>query len=201
MTRSTPLGTLLVQQGLITEAQLAAALGEQERAGRPLGRVLIEQGIISEAELVRTLARQVGLEFVDLADLTLDGSVTSIVTETFARRSQALPIGWDEDGKLVVAMADPSNVLAVDDIRARSGADVRTVVATPSQILATIDRCYQVDAEVDDLVAAASDEAEPQARLDDIDQLVEDAPIVKFVNLLVQQAVTSRASDIHVEPT
>lgn len=201
MARSTPLGTLLVQQGLITEAQLAAALTEQERAGRPLGRVLIEQGIISETELVRTLARQVGLEFVDLTDLTLDGSVTSIVTEAFARRSQALPIGWDDDGKLIVAMADPSNVLAVDDIRARSGADVRTVVATPSQILGTIDRCYQVDAEVEDLVAAASDEAEPQASLADLDQLVEDAPIVKFVNLLVQQAVTSRASDIHVEPT
>ena len=117
MATATPLGALLLQQGLITEAQLAAALGEQERAGRPLGRVLIEQGIISETELVKTLARQVGLDFVDLTDLTLDGSVTSIVTETFARRSQALPIGWDDDGRLVVAMADPSNVLAVDDIQ------------------------------------------------------------------------------------
>jgi len=200
VSEGTPLGALLIDEGLLTEAQLDAALSEQSRSGKPLGRLLIEQGTISETELVRTLARQVGLEFVDLEDWTIDGSVASVVSESLARRYQAIPIGWDE-GKLVVAMADPSNVFAVDDIRALAGADVRSVVATASQILETIEKLYRVDGEVGELMQAATDEADEEADLTSISEVVEDAPIVKFVNLLVNQAVNDRASDIHVEPT
>jgi type IV pilus assembly protein PilB len=196
----TPLGALLIAEELITDAQLEAALGEQARTGRPLGRILIEQGTITETELVRTLAHQVGLEFIDLNDVTIDGSVTSIVTESLARRYQAIPIGWD-DGKLVVAMADPSNVFAVDDIRALAGAEVHPVVATASQILEIIERIYRDSGEVDEIMAAATDEADDDFDLSNLSEVVEDAPIVKFVNLLVNQAVNDRASDIHVEPT
>jgi type IV pilus assembly protein PilB len=195
----TPLGSLLIDEGLLTEAQLDAAVAEQARTGKPLGRLLIEQGTISEAELVRTLARQVGLEFVDLNDRTIDGSVAALVTESLARRYQAIPIGW-EDGRLVVAMADPSNVFAVDDIRALAGAEVRTVVATASQIIETIERFFRVDGEVDEVMQAATDEAGEETDLAGLSAIVEDAPIVKFVNLLVNQAVGDRASDIHVEP-
>ena len=91
MSDGTPLGSLLLDEGLLTEAQLDAAVAEQARSGKPLGRLLIEQGTISEAELVRTLARQVGLEFVDLNDRTIDGSVAALVTESLARRYQAIP--------------------------------------------------------------------------------------------------------------
>jgi len=150
VTDGTPLGSLLIDEGLLTEAQLDAAVLEQSRTGKPLGRLLIEQGTISEAELVHTLARQVGLEFVDLNDRTIDGSVAALVSESLARRYQAIPVGW-EDGKLVVAMADPSNVFAVDDIRALAGAEVHTVVATASQIIETIERFFRVDGEVDEL--------------------------------------------------
>jgi type IV pilus assembly protein PilB len=195
----TPLGSLLIEEGLLTDAQLDAAVAEQARTGKPLGRLLIEQGTISEAELVRTLARQVGLEFVDLGDRTIDGSVAALVNEALARRYQAIPIGW-EDGKLVVAMADPSNVFAVDDIRALAGAEVRTVVATASQIIETIERCYRIDGDVDEVMQAATDEADDETDLSALSEVVEDAPIVKFVNLLVNQAVGDRASDIHVEP-
>ena len=195
----TPLGSLLIDEGLLTEAQLDAAVVEQARTGKPLGRLLIEQGTISEAELVRTLARQVGLEFVDLNECTIDGSVAALVTESLARRYQAIPVGW-EDGKLVVAMADPSNVFAVDDIRALAGAEVRTVVATASQIIETIERFFRVDGEVDEVMQAATDEADEETDLSGLSEIVEDAPIVKFVNLFVNQAVGDRASDIHVEP-
>src|SRR5207248_10298677 len=82
VTEGTPLGALLIDEGLLTEAQLDAALSEQTKSGKPLGRLLIEQGTISETELVRTLARQVGLEFIDLNDFTIDGSVASLVTES-----------------------------------------------------------------------------------------------------------------------
>ncbi|CAB4648070.1 unannotated protein [freshwater metagenome] len=199
MSEGTPLGSLLVETGLITEDQLAEALATQVSTGRPIGRVLIDQGLISESDLVRSLAKQVGLEFVDLTERVIDATVASLIPEGLARRYQALPISWDED-VLVVAMADPSNVLAVDDIRALTGAQVRCVVATSAQIRETIDRFHRLDSEVDDLASQAADELSDNDELANVSAVVEDAPIVKFVNLLITQAVADRASDIHVEP-
>ena len=134
---------------------------------------------------MRALARQVGLEFVDLADCPIDRRAVALARrESLARRYQAIPIGW-EDGKLVVAMADPSNVFAVDDIRAITGAEVQTVVATAARSSETIDRFYRLDAEVDAVAQAAPDElAETTTPTLSLAEVVEDAPIVKFVNLL-----------------
>ncbi|MEI6570043.1 MAG: ATPase, T2SS/T4P/T4SS family [Actinomycetes bacterium] len=199
MSEGTPLGSLLVETGLITNDQLAEALATQASTGRPIGRVLIDQGLISESDLVRALAKQVGLEFVDLTERAIDATVASLIPEGLARRYQALPISWDDD-VLVVAMADPSNVLAVDDIRALTGAQVRCVVATSVQIRETIDRFHRLDSEVDDLASQAADELTDKDELANVSAVVEDAPIVKFVNLLITQAVADRASDIHVEP-
>jgi type IV pilus assembly protein PilB len=199
VSEGTPLGSLLVETGLITKDQLAEALGIQASTGRPIGRVLIDQGLISESDLVRALAKQVGLEFVDLTERAIDATVASLIPEGLARRYQALPISWDDD-VLVVAMADPSNVLAVDDIRALTGAQVRCVVATSAQIRETIDRFHRLDSEVDDLASQAADELTDKDELANVSAVVEDAPIVKFVNLLITQAVADRASDIHVEP-
>lgn len=184
----------------MTEAQLDAALVEQTRTGKPLGRILIESGAISETDLVRSLARQVGLEYVDLAEYQIDATVVALVSESLARRYQAMPIGWDDDGRLVVAMADPSNVFALDDIRAITGYEVRTVVATASQLTETLDRFHRLETEVDTVAQAAADEFEGADEIAGVQEIVEDAPIVKFVNLLIAQAVTDRASDIHVEP-
>ena len=199
MSEGTPLGSLLVETGLVTKDQLAEALATQASTGRPIGRVLIDQGLISESDLVRALAKQVGLEFVDLTERAIDATVASLIPEGLARRYQALPISWDDD-VLVVAMADPSNVLAVDDIRALTGAQVRCVVATSAQIRETIDRFHRLDSEVDDLASQAADELTDIDELANVSAVVEDAPIVKFVNLLITQAVADRASDIHVEP-
>jgi len=195
------LGALLRAERLLTQAQLDAAVAEQSRNGKPLGRILIDQGAITETDLVRTLARQVGLEFVDISDYVVDAGVVSLIPESLARRYQALPIGWEEQ-RLVVAMADPSNVFAVDDIRAITGAEIKSVVATSSQLLETIDRYHRLDSEVDDVAQAAAEEFDTESHdIAGVRELVEDAPIVKFVNLLITQAVSDRASDIHVEPT
>jgi type IV pilus assembly protein PilB len=196
----TQLGTLLCQQGLISQAQLDAALAEQAASGKPLGRVLIEFGNVSETDLVRTLAKQVGLEFVDLSEHTIDPSVAGLIPESLARKYQALPVGWDDDGRLVVAMGDPSNVFAVDDIRALTGADIFTVVATAGQLQDAIDRFHRLDGEVDTMAQEAADEMSGDDDLAKVSEIIEDAPIVKFVNLLITQAVSDRASDIQVEP-
>jgi type IV pilus assembly protein PilB len=189
-----------MREGLLTEAQLDAALNDQARSGKQLGRILIESGTISETDLVRTLAKQVGLEYFDLADASIDASAVSLVSESVARRYQAIAVGW-EDGKLVVAMADPSNVFALDDIRAITGHEVKTVVASPTELTATIDRYFRLDTEVDTVAQAAADEFSESEDLSSVSEVIEDAPIVKFVNLLITQAVNDRASDIHVEPT
>jgi type IV pilus assembly protein PilB len=196
----TPLGALLMREGLLTEAQLDAALATQAKSGRKLGRILIESGTISETDLVRALAKQVGLEYFDLANGSIDSSAVSLVSETVARRYQALGIGWEGD-RLIVAMADPSNVFALDDIRSITGHEVKTVVASPTELAAALERYYRIDAEVDTVAQAAADEYSESEDLASVGDVVEDAPIVKFVNLLITQAVNDRASDIHVEPT
>lgn len=194
------LGTLLVRRGLVSPDDLDAAIGEQQRTGRPLGRLLIDRGVITEADLVRALAEQVGLEFCDLAERTVDPAVATVIPESLARRYQALPIGWRDDGKLIVAFSDPSNVFAIDDIRALTGAELHTVVAPPAQVRAAIDRMHRLDQEVEGVAQEAVDEIDAADDLAAVREVVEDAPIVKFVNLLITQAVQDRASDIHVEP-
>ena len=202
MSNGAQLGALLLQHGLITQADLDAALAANEKNGKPISRILIEMGRITESDLVRTLAQQVGLGFVDLEEITIDAAVTLLVPESLVRRYQAIPIQWDEKGRLVVTMADPSNVFAADDIRAMTGAEVVTVVSPPSQVQQLIDRVHRLDGEVDTMAQEAADEfGDGGVDASKIDDLIEDAPIVKFVNLVITQAVADRASDIHIEPT
>ena len=199
MSEGNQLGALLVSGGLLTTEALEAALVDQAASGRSLGRILIEQGLVTEADLVSTLAAQIGLDYVDLADEAVDASAATLITDHLARRYQALPIRW-EDGKLVVAMADPSNVFAVDDIRTITGAEVRTVVATRTSITAAIDKYHRLDSDAESISAQASSEFGVEDDLTSVREVVEDAPIVKLVNVIITQAVNDRASDIHIEP-
>ncbi|MCW2621303.1 MAG: Type fimbrial assembly, ATPase PilB, partial [Frankiales bacterium] len=193
------LGEILLEGGLLTRDQLTTAVDEQQRLGRSLGRVLVEQGVLTEGQLVASLAQQIGMKFVDLSDYAVDGSAVTRVSDAVCRRHTAIPIGY-EDGKLVVAMADPANVFAVDDIRSMTGLEVKPVVATKPDVLAAINRYHRGEAELDDLsmVMDSSHEEEDLAGITDV---TEDAPIVKFVNLLINQAIQDRASDIHIEPS
>jgi len=193
------LGDILLGSGLVTEQQLTDAYDEHQRAGRALGRVLVEQGVLTESQLVAALAEQIGLRFVDLSDYPVDGAAIASVPSAVCRRYNALPIGYDE-GKLLVAMSDPANVFAIDDIRSLTGREVRPVVATKSDVVSAINRYHRVDGDLDDL-SMAMDSTESEDDLASVKEVVEDAPIVKFVNLLITQAIQDRASDIHIEPT
>ncbi len=193
------LGDILLEGGLVSPTQLEAAYEQQERVGRALGRVLIEQGVLTESQLVAALATQIGLRFVDLTEYAVDGSAVGRIPGPVCRRHSAIPIGF-EDGKLVVAMADPANVFAIDDIRSLAGMDVKPVVATRGDVAAAIDRYYRADSDLDD-ISAVLDAQEEEDELSKVKEIVEDAPIVKYVNLLITQAIQDRASDIHLEPT
>jgi len=194
------LGQLLVERGLLTEAALALALEEQTQTGQTLGRLLIDAALVKETDLVATLASQLGLTFVDLSDYPVDPAAVGLVSDGLSRRYLALPIGWD-DNRLIVAMADPSNVFAIDDIRHVTGREVQAVVATRASIQAAIDKYHRLDTDAENISAQAASAAEADEDLAAIHEVVEDAPIVKLVNVVITQAVADRASDIHIEPT
>ena len=199
MSEGSQLGSLLVAGGLLSPEALTTALEEQARTQKSLGRILIDNGLVKESDLVSTLAGHIGLEFVDLGDYPVDAGAVNLISDALARRYQALPIGWDED-RLVVAMADPSNVFAVDDIRTITGSDVKVVVSTKAAIDAAIDKHNRLDTDAENISAQASSEFDGEDDLNNLKEVVEDAPIVKLVNLMITQAVADRASDIHIEP-
>jgi type IV pilus assembly protein PilB len=194
------LGQLLVQRGLLTDAALALAIEEQTRTGQNLGRLLIDASLVKETDLVAALASQLGLAFVDLGDYPVDKAAVALVPDSLSRRYLALPIGWDGD-RLIVAMADPSNVYAIDDIRHVTGRDVKAVVATRASIQSALDKYFRLDTDAENISAQASTAMEAEDDLSNIREVVEDAPIVKLVNVVITQAVADRASDIHIEPT
>ena len=190
---------ILLEDGLVTEDQLVAAFEVHEEEGRPLGRVLVDQGLLTEGQLVAALAEQIGLGFVDLTEAPVDATAVAKVPPAICRRHTVLPIGFDE-GKLVVAMADPGNVFALDDIRQLTRMEPQPVVATRDDLIAAINRFCRADDELDELSATMSDDDLGGEDLGKLTEVVEDAPIVKYVNLLITQAIQDRASDIHIEP-
>ena len=197
-TEARHLGTMLVQEGLLDRADLDRATEIQGETGMPLGRILVEEGFVKETDLVKTLAGHIGLEFVGLDEITIDPSASALIPEPLARRYNAIPIAF-EDGSLVVAMADPANVLAIDDIRAITGLDVLPRVATKTEVEDAISRMARFDDSVSDLGDLLDDEAEVED-LGALEASVDEAPVVKLVNTIITRAINERASDIHIEP-
>jgi len=194
------LGQILLEQGLISEEHLQRALEEHRNTPKSLGRVLIDLGYIKERDLVRALAEQVGLAFVDLTEYRIDAAATTLLPEALCRRYRALPIG-EEDGRLLVAMSDPANVYALDDIRTITGREVRPVVATSNDVEQAITKYSGMGDQVEAFAAEAAEAAEDETDLTEVQAAVEDAPIVKLVQAIMTQAAADRASDVHIEPT
>ncbi|MGH9062348.1 MAG: GspE/PulE family protein, partial [Acidimicrobiales bacterium] len=198
------LGPLLVAAGILTTDSLARAHGEQDRTGHSLSRVLLDLGLCREADLMAMVATHLGLETVDLNEVAVDTRAARLVNEALARRHRILPVAWEEDpaagARLVLAMADPTNVLALDDVRTMTGRPVRVVVAAEAGLRTAVDRYLRVEGEAADVSAEAASQLEDADDLARVREIVEDAPIVRLVNLLVNQAVADRASDIHIEP-
>ena len=193
------LGALLVAGGVLTEEALQKALVARASRGQGLTRILIEDNLVTESDLVATLAAHLKLEYVDLNEYPVDAAAARLVSDSMARRYLALPIGWIE-GRLIVAMADPSNVFAIDDIRAVTGAELRIDVATRQSIVESITKYHRVMSDAENVSAEAASVFEADTSLDTIREVNAESPIVKLVNLLISQAVADRASDIHIEP-
>ncbi|HQI66058.1 MAG TPA: ATPase, T2SS/T4P/T4SS family, partial [Rhodoglobus sp.] len=161
---------------------------------------LLERGVITEAQLASARAAQAGLPFVELLDFPIDHSAVSKVPAAMCRRYEVLPIGYS-GGYLILAMVDPGNVFAIDDVRAATGQQVKCVVAERSDLRAAIDRYHRADGELSSLRTELEEVASADlVRQDQNEPKEDDAPIVRFVNLLISQGIQDMASDIHIEP-
>ncbi len=196
------LGEILLQQGLLKEDQLKAALDDQKRTGRRLGRVFVESGFVTEEQIGEALARQFKIPFVDLKHFNAKPEVLAKLPESQARRFRAMVL--EESGTaLTVGMADPTDLNAYDEITRFLKRDVQLAVVAESQLLATIDRMYRRTEQISGLVQELGEEFEDTgvdfASLG-VPAATEDAPVVKLLQSVFEDAVQVRASDIHIEP-
>jgi len=196
---------LLLSSGQVTREEMEAALRESAATGRSLGEILSELGLVTEEDLIRASAAEAGMEFVDLNDQPLDPEATKLIPEALARRHRVLALSYRGDTP-VIGMANPSDVFAVDDLRSLLGNDIHIVVCSQGQITEYLSRVYRHDRETTlaAQTAASQTSAGDETRITEITDLhsvFEDAPIVKYVNLILRQALQERASDIHIEPS
>jgi type IV pilus assembly protein PilB len=195
------LGELLIEAGLITGDQLAAALAAQRASGKKLGETLIEMNLVPERKILEVLEFQLQVPLVDLGTYEIDSDATLLINEAMARRYQVLPIGREND-QLILAMADPLNIQAIDDIRLFTGMAIKPVMAVPADLSARIDQYYSREGAEKAVEDIRRDFSLEQITEQDADQLSEinNAPVVRLVNSVIAHAVRARASDIHIEP-
>jgi type IV pilus assembly protein PilB len=201
------LGEILVRNSLITKEQLAAALEEQKTAGAGvrLGSILIKSGHITESDLTTFLSRQYGVPSINLAEFEVDTAVLKLIPPDVAQKYQIIPVNR-AGSTLIIAMSDPSNILATDDIKFMTGYNIEVVVASESAIKSAIDKYYDQSASLADVMGDLDMEdfevvgEEEDLDISTLERATEEAPVVKLVNLILTDAIKRKASDIHIEP-
>lgn len=202
------LGELLLREKLITPEQLQNAISEQKKNGGRLGYNLTKLGYISEKDLTLFLSKQYGIPTIDLENQEIDSEIVKLIPEDVARKYQVLPVSRT-GATLVVAMTDPSNIFAIDDIKFLTGYNVEPLVSSDAAIKDAIDKYYEISEMGLELegVLTEFDESEmeviqeeEEVDITDLKKAVEDAPVVKLVNLILTDAIKKGASDIHIEP-
>lgn len=205
------IGELLIDGGFITTRQLKKAQEKVARTNEPLQKILVQLGYVSEKDITEVMGQQMGVEFVDLEDIEIEPELARSIPEHLAQRYKVIPVG-QKGNRLTLAMVDPLNVIAIDDIRLITGFDIEPVIATEEAIMKTINRQFGVTdlAEVQETVKDISatdfgsvevdDAVEEEIALDKLKEMVDEAPIVRVVNLIISQAINDKASDIHIEP-
>lgn len=197
------LGDLLIQQGLLTEAQLKQSLEEQKRTGRKLGRVFVESGYVSEEQISEAMARQLDVPYVNLRFFNVKAEAVRLLPEAQARRFRALVLDDKGAAGLLVGFADPTDLFAYDEVSRLLKREIQIAVVNESQMLEVIDRVYQRGQEISGLARELTEEL-GEATVDlgalAVTPGLEEAPVVKLLQSVFEAAVQVRASDIHIEP-
>jgi type IV pilus assembly protein PilB len=193
------IGDVVVELGFAERADVEKAIAVARASGRRTGHVLLENGTLTPDQLARVIAERFGVDYVDLGVFKVDMTAVGIVSAAAARRYEAFPVHFVDERTLLVAMSDPGNVLAIDDISLMTGYEIRPAAASREDVLNFIARLNQLD----DVVveeAGAGDAEEPGRDVTDLRESAADAPVVKLVHSLIAQGVDQGASDIHFEP-
>lgn len=194
------IGEILIEEKLITEEQLSEALETQRLTGQKVGQILIDKGFIKENVLYKVLADKLGCKYVDLENYEINGNIVTKISQTLAQKHKAVPIDM-ENNKLKVAMSEPTNIIAIDDIMLYTNMKVVVYLASERQITNVINKYFGKQ-----VVSNAAEEFKKENNIEDIEEEEKDestadnSPIAKMLNSLLEQAIRSRASDIHIEP-
>ena len=189
---------VIVEIGLVPRDRVEAAIETARNAETTPEKVLLQSGALTQDGLAHALAERYGLDHVDLSIYRVDMGAANLVTSAAAKRYQAVPIGYVDQRTLLVAMADPANVLAVDDIAIMTSCEVRAAVAAPDDIVALVGRLDRLDDVVTDGIE--EDDGKSDAEVLELHESADDAPVIKLVNQIVAQAVDQGASDLHLAP-
>ncbi len=191
------IGDVVVDLGFATRERVEEAVELARAQRKPTGQILVEQGILRHDQLARVVADRYGLDYIDLSVYELDMGAVNLIDMEAIRRYQAVPVGFLEDGTLLLAMADPTNVLTVDDIAMLTGRRVRSASASIEDLNILITRLSRVEQSVEGLVEDDSQQPEPEFTMDETDK---DAPVIKLVHSIIADAIEQGASDIHIDP-
>ena len=190
-----PLHELLLEHGLLSREQLQAAQAEAAKSGHSLKRVLLQRGLMSEGDLSSLVASQAGVTSIDLANYLIKPEAVQLIPEALARKHTVMPVFKIGDS-LTVAVDDPLNVFAIDELCLRTKCEIKTVVASERSTRSAIDQYYGAAGTIAEVAQAIQEAALPKQDA----EAAEEAPIIRLVNLLIMQAMKERASDIHIEP-
>jgi type IV pilus assembly protein PilB len=191
------IGEVVVELGFADLDTVEEAVALARSQGRPTGLVLVEQGVLRHDQLARVVAERFGLDYIDLAVYQLDMGAVNLLSAETAKRYQAVPVGFTEDGALLLAMADPTNVLTIDDIAMMTGRRVRAGAASVEDLNLLLAKLTRMDESIEDIVEDDGQDEDADLHVAEADK---DAPVIKLVHSLVAQAVEQGASDIHVNP-
>jgi MSHA biogenesis protein MshE len=197
------LGDMLIQQSLLSEEQLKLALDEQKRTGRKLGRIFVDSGYVTEEGIAKALARQLRAEFIDLRTFQPKPELIKLIPEAQARRFRVLPLD-EQNGLLRVGFADPTDLAVYDEVARQARRDITLAVITESQLMPLLDRVYRRTEEISslakDLTQEMGDIPVEFGAVLGIAPGAEDAPVVRLLQTVFEEAQKTRASDIHIEP-
>ena len=202
---SSRLGELLIRENLISNQQLQKAQDEQRKGGGRLGYNLTKLGYIKEADLTGFLSKQYGVPSINLSEFEVEQDVINLVPKDVAEKHQVIPVN-KSGANLIIAMSDPSNIYAIDDLKFLTGYNIEVVVAADASIKEAIERYYDEGEGFDDVLADFDDEGieyiadDEDVDVSDLSKSAEEAPVVKLVNLILTDAIKKVASDIHIEP-
>jgi type IV pilus assembly protein PilB len=205
MANSNRLGELLVREKLISLAQLRAAQDEQQRSGTNLGYTLAKLGYISDTEITNFLSQQYRVPTVNLEEYEIDAEILKLVSKDQCEKHRVVPVSR-AGSSLIVAMADPTNLNAIDDLKFLTGYNIEPVIASEQAILAAVEKYYNVGPSYEDVMAGFDEgEIEVTGDVEDVNLLElekasEDAPVVRLCNMILLNAIKKGASDIHIEP-